>query len=149
MKEDFIIFIQWLSHLPDDYPIIVDLFRPLGIRVLPIKYDQLTKYRLNTYKIVLSITPDLVSTKIKLETLRRSLNFPIKIGRLTFFDLSSYSNLNTKLEYFRESYKFFPLPMKYIDIVQLVASHFYTHSSSERYWPGGRKSKLPYDVLEK
>ena len=148
MREGFIIFIQWTSHLPEDYFIIAKLFRPWDIRVVPIKYDQLMKYHLNSHKIVLSITLDMTLTQLKLKTLQRFLNFPIKTGRLTFFDISSYSNLNTESEYFKKYYKFFPLPMKYTDIVEKVASYFFVQNKSENYWPGGRRSRLPYDVSE-
>ena len=145
---NFIIFAQWKAQLPKDYPIIVELFRTYGIRVVPIQYNQIMNYHFNSHKIILSITPDLASSELKLKALKRYLNFSMKTGKFTFYDISSCRNFNTENKYLKKYYKFFPLPMKYDDIVQVVAHHFHDESISGTFWPGGRRSKLPYDVTE-
>ena len=148
MGRDYIILIKWDKDLPHYYRELVALFKAWGIGVLPLRYEELSRYHFNTHRCVLSITTNLEEQKHKSKALNSFLSFVVKRGKITLYDISSYSNLSEELEYFGKYYTFLPLPMTYRDLVKIVATRALVGQGNENHWPGGKSSKLPYDVQE-
>ena len=141
------VLIKWIDKLPDHYFRLASKLKFWNINIVPMDYTDVLKHRFTRHKNILSITSGIESQKNKLKILQPSLNFAIKRGRLTFYDISSFSNPNKNIEELRAFYKFIPLPDRYDEIAKSIAMDILSQTHDEMGWPGGKRSKLPYDVL--
>ena len=143
----YMIFIKWVDKLPNHYLQLAFKLKSWGIGILPMDYATFLKHRFDGHKNLLSITCDIESQKNKLNTLQPTLNFAIRRGRFTLYDVSSFSSPNSNAEELKRNYRFFALPAQYDEIAKAIALDIFSQKYDELSWPGGRNSKLPYDVL--
>ena len=147
MKTDsfgHIIFVQWTRELPEYYIRLSAIFRAWGLTLVPIRYDQLSRYHFDRQQNIISLTPDMQTQKRKLQAMKYFLNFAIKSGHFNFYDVTSFSHSDfADSSAFLKNYQMIKLPMKYIDLAKTIAHDIDERAEEKTHWPGGRRSKLP------
>lgn len=144
-KIDYIFYLQTKSDLGRAFYQMAETFSDLGVTLLPISFDQLRNLEKNKKIHLVVLRNDFASATLFQEVHRNFLNTLILTGKVTLYDLSSFSELSDQGKiYKKENYKYFQLPLDVEQTTLTISESLFRENNEEvETWPGGRRAKLP------
>ncbi len=121
-----------------------ELLSPLGIKVIPIKYDQIESFMKLGNFIFIVATTHMEELQRFHEGRLRGLDAAVKGGKMKLVHLNSFGDRYT-LPAVTQKGHYYPIKMPELTsricelLVELVEGHYLKKES----WPGGRRAKLP------
>lgn len=148
-KSTFIFFLTLGKCLPDFFFQAATLFNSIGVTLIPVNLLELNEIKKGEQDVSIIVYTSCLSELIKFYKLRKSnLDMAMNTKKFRVFHISSFGRVRDLARAQRmKSYHHIALPRLTREICYYVASKVLKYNGLTQKWPGGRRAKLPYAVL--
>ncbi|EQC44827.1 hypothetical protein [Bacteriovorax sp. Seq25_V] len=140
----YVLYLQFEKKLDEKFLTLSRVYSQYGMTLVPISVEDFKTMSFTSPQYVLAIVRDITSLKEYKSLLKRYLNYMMRTGKVTLFELSSFEVIQ-EVKLLKEGRVFQErLPMTMFQTVDLVGRKIYLDlTSGSKRWPGGRRAKLP------
>lgn len=140
----YVLYLQFDKKLDENYLKLSQKFLEFGMILVPISVEEFKLLNVANHEYVLAVVRDMQSFKIYMNLLTRYLNYMMRTGKVTLFELNSF-HCNHDTKFLRDKKVIQErLPVSLFKLVDIVGRKIYHDiTSGSKRWPGGRRAKLP------
>jgi hypothetical protein len=123
-----------------------EMFKRLGVELLPVRPDQISRLLALTesaHVVVICSTRRQAEFAPFLRHVAPHLPVLLRQERLSFFHLSSYDRLQIGARQRLKHYFFFKYPLKLAPLCAKLVKFHQLRANETQKWPGGRRAKVP------
>lgn len=145
MKQSiYVLYLQFETKLDERFFNLSNSFNHYGISLIPITPAEFKQLPMTGHEYVMAVIRDMNSLKEYRALLKRYLNYCVRNGKATLFELSSFET-NQDLKFIKEQKVFVErLPITIFQLIDIVGRKIYNDlMNSSKKWPGGRRARLP------
>lgn len=143
-KSVYVLYLQYEQKLDERFFHLSNSFNKYGISLIPISPDEFKQLPMTSHEYVLVTLRDIGSLKAHRALLKRYLNYCLRSGKVSLFELSSFEH-NHDVKLIKDQKVFYErLPLSVFQLIDLVGRKIYNDLiTTSKKWPGGRRARLP------
>lgn len=140
----YVLYLQFEKKLDEKFLTLSRVYSQYGMTLVPISLSEFKTMSFTSPQYVLAVIKDINSLKEYKALLKRYLNYMMRTGKVTLFELCSFEVIH-EVKLLKDSNVVQErLPMTMFQSVDLVGRRIYQDlTSGSKKWPGGRRAKLP------
>ncbi len=139
----YILYLQYDEKLDRSFFILADIFKKVGITLLPIQLSEFSSLDRNKKHHAIMVRRKFNDSLKALEWKKKKLDFMMYTGRLILHDLSSFSELTASQSLEKKGTYFYKaLPIDYKEAAMDIVIQYYEDKNNYDKWPGGKRAKL-------
>lgn len=140
----YVLYLQYEAKLDERFFKLSASFNQYGISLIPITPEEFKQLPMTGHEYVLATLRDMNSYKLHRELLKRYLNYCLRSGKVTLFEMSSFEHFHDA-KLIKENKIFFErLPVTVFQLIDIVGRKIYNDlMTTSKKWPGGRRARLP------